>query len=119
MVACSRPPDGPIEVRAQLRADGTYFVTDGPSGCADELVVRDGQTGQTAWHIERTWAHPLGDKAPVCRDIFPLRFGQNPPGFREVVPAMPLRTGAPYNVFGKGQESRYAGEFRLLDEGGR
>lgn len=88
-------------------------MTEGLSGCADELVVRDVDMGQTAWHIARTWAHPRGDKPPVCRDIFPLRFGQNPRGFREVVPAMPLRPGAPYNIFGKGEESRYAGEFRV------
>lgn len=89
------------------------FSREGPDGCSQEFVVREQDSGVTLWHISRTWAHPLGDRPKMCRDIFPLTYGRSPPGFREVVSPMPLTPGREYLMVNEDEEENVSGTFRF------
>lgn len=113
LASCSSPS----KIRADRVGGEIVFSRVGADGCSDRFVVSDQETGATLWHIGRTWAHPLGERPPVCRDIFPLTYGRSPPGFREAVSPMPLAPGRPYLMVNEDEDGeRFAGAFTTRSE---
>lgn len=102
--------DKTLVVNASFEQGRAVFSPEGVSNCALRFRVT-AETGETLWHIERTWAHPVAGNPPRCRDIFPLHYGMAPPGFRNVVAPVPLQSGW-YHILGEDLDSTYSGRFQ-------